>query len=1260
MIAALLLMVAMPGIAQQFEYEKIAPDLLAEINASSKSGEMFQTIIVMNEQFDAQKSTRQTQQLNKTQQRAFVMNELQTISSKGQKEVLADLQQGQKVALVEDIRSFWIVNAIGCSMTKDMVFAIADRPDVKFVMKDTEIHIADGEVSKEIQLVRGENQWNVLKVNADDVWALGYTGAGIIVAVIDTGVNYNHTDIANNMWDGGSEYPNHGWDFINGDNDPMDDNGHGTHCAGTVSSYGTNGKQCGIAKDAKIMALKSLGSNGSGSSAYTIPAIEFAISHGADILNMSLGGNYGGFWPYRVALENVLHCGVIASVSAGNEGENLSTYPIPLNVGCPGNCPAPWRHPDQTLKGGHSAIVTVGATTSDDTHSNFSSQGPSTWAEGENIGFYDDYPWDSSDPTKIGLIKPDISAPGSGIVSLLYSSNDGYTSMNGTSMAAPCVAGVMALMLQANPTLTPVEIDSIIETKAVKIESQTSKNNTVGAGRIDVLEIINYMRNVCAAPTGLAATVNEANVTLNWAAAESVASYRIYRNGVMIAKTVSGTTFTDINAPAGNNIYFVRSNGDSYHASLPSNQVVVNVTTNAEFSAPSHLEATSINTTSGTLTLNWNAPVAHESILYHVNSGNHYAGDAASATLIAGQRFPSSMLQPYAGMQIEHIFFSLLNSGATCTINLYEGDQMRPGKSVFEGVFTTTEENQQVDYNLSTPIVINPNKDLWLTITTTDKILSDNSYSGEIGDAYMLKNASDPHWYSYAGSAWSFQLGLSTTGYSYNIYRNGIAVSSNQSETNYTGSYTDGMNTYRVTAVSNSYESFVSNTVMVVNNTASLSDLTVDSNDKLIVLPNTTLTITGTLSNDNPANLILEDGAQLIHSSSGVKATVKKSITPYTSSENGWHFIASPVTESITPSDGNGFLPDGSIYDLYYYEESAHHWRNYRANNFNLAYKQGYLYANNVSTTLQFAGTLTPSDNAVSISNLSHGATILNGFNLVGNPFACNATIDQDCYVISGRQVTKLAPTAKTFAPCEGAFIKATSDEYTVTFTKSGAKSNSNGACLDLVVTQGDNQSWKDGAPTGSTAFDRARVRLGKGIGMEKFDLNDGDDIRLTLWQNGQDFAVAYANGLDELPLNFKVAENGTYTLGIESNSLNLDYLHLIDNMTGADVDLLASPTYTFEAKATNYASRFRLVFSNKSICEDTDSDNAFAFISNGEIVINGASNDATLQIIDVTGRVVISTSIMSNVSTNGMPAGVYVLRLVTNNGVKTQKMIIE
>ena len=162
--------------------------------------------------------------------------------------------------------------------------------------------------------------------------------------------------------------------------------------------------------------------------------------------------------------------------------------------------------------------------------------------------------------------------------------------------------------------------------------------------------------------------------------------------------------------------------------------------------------------------------------------------------------------------------------------------------------------------------------------------------------------------------------------------------------------------------------------------------------------------------------------------------------------------------------------------------------------------------------------------------------------------------------------------------------------------------------------------------------------------------------------------AVVCSEPAGEMPLNFEAAENGTYTLGISLNDTELVYCHLIDNLTGADIDLIplckgsqgdSTPaTYTFEAKTTDYRSRFKVVFVAKSAFDD-DSESNFAFYNGSAWVIN-ASADATVQVIDMTGRVVVSTDVARGVSTNGIAPGVYVMRLIDGNDVKTQKIVVD
>ena len=143
--------------------------------------------------------------------------------------------------------------------------------------------------------------------------------------------------------------------------------------------------------------------------------------------------------------------------------------------------------------------------------------------------------------------------------------------------------------------------------------------------------------------------------------------------------------------------------------------------------------------------------------------------------------------------------------------------------------------------------------------------------------------------------------------------------------------------------------------------------------------------------------------------------------------------------------------------------------------------------------------------------------------------------------------------------------------------------------------------------------------------------------------------------GKGELPVSFKAEHNGIYTLTIESQGVDMNYLHLIDNLTGAYVNLLQSPSYSFEAKTTDYASRFKLVF---SVCKDADGDNNFAYYNGSEWVVANEDN-ATLQVVDIMGRVLQSTDNARTVSISNLVPGVYTLRLINSENVKTQKIVV-
>lgn len=610
-----------------FDMRKAITLLLLTLCFGVMSGQntpLHRIMVVLSNQYDETQAARKTPFMDKAQRLAFVINEHKAFCQASQAEAMAFLSslKGE----VEAIQPYWAFNGFSCLASDEVIRQLQARRDIALVYRDVlQKRIPENEKAYPVE--SKDRAWHVDKVNAPAVWnyngATGYTGNGVIVAVLDTGVNYNHLDLAGSLWDGGAEYPHHGYDVVNHDNDPMDDHGHGSHCAGIVAGQGTAGTQTGIAPGAKVMVVKIMNADGSGGDAELIGGIEFALEHGADILSCSFGdAGTGGYDVYRQLYETVLDAGVVAAVAAGNDGQSQYAYPVPYNIECPGNCPPPWFHPDQTLTGGQTAVVCIGATDSNDSHSGFSSVGPVTWTEGEYIGDYHDYPYVNGDANKIGLIRPDVSAPGSNITSLNYLTNNGYVAYDGTSMATPCAAGVMALLLEANPELNPAQIDSLIELTAVKIGNYR-KNNLVGSGRIDALAAVNALFH--HGPTQLQAQLDGETVTLQWEAAEQAVSYNVYRDGLRVGTGLTVTNYTDHLQYAGNYTYYATAVFPDESNSLPSNYVTVE--------KPVVVEAELIN--GKRVALSWNlAPGVYEDFESGDLYQNLWVNDATSPWVV--------------------------------------------------------------------------------------------------------------------------------------------------------------------------------------------------------------------------------------------------------------------------------------------------------------------------------------------------------------------------------------------------------------------------------------------------------------------------------------------------------------------------------------------------------------------------------------------------------------------------------------------------
>ena len=467
--------------------QNIDNQLFDEMNRRADDDEI-EVVVVMKTRYDRallnQKADAFT---SRAERRDFVVKELKAFAEKSQKNLVDYLENTAKI---NNISSLHFANALYFSATKAVIMKIANRDDVEIIgfnkkqnlipeCKDARPCVST-DASREITP-------NITQVNADHVWAQGYTGAGVIVAVVDSGVNYEHTDVADHLWDGGDEFPHHGYDIVNGDNDPMDDIGHGTHVAGIVCGDGTSGSQTGVAPDATLMCVKSIAVDGFGGAVNIAGGMEWAVEHGCDMISMSLG-MAGASVTDKIVLRRtcvaVNDAGIVAAVCAGNEGLDilLMAYPIPDNVRVPASCPPPYLDPDQLVNPGElSCVIAVGAVDGNDAAASFTSRGPVTWQDTE----FGDYAYEPG----IGLIRPDVCAPGVAIKSLDYQNINGYTNMDGTSQATPCVSGIVALMLQKNPNLMPADICRILEETSLKLTP--NKSNITGVGRVDALAAVN-------------------------------------------------------------------------------------------------------------------------------------------------------------------------------------------------------------------------------------------------------------------------------------------------------------------------------------------------------------------------------------------------------------------------------------------------------------------------------------------------------------------------------------------------------------------------------------------------------------------------------------------------------------------------------------------------------------------------------------------------------------------------------------------------
>ena len=378
-------------------------------------------------------------------------------------------------------------------------------------------------------------------------------------------------------------------------------------------------------------------------------------------------------------------------------------------------------------------------------------------------------------------------------------------------------------------------------------------------------------------------------------------------------------------------------------------------------------------------------------------------------------------------------------------------------------------------------------------------------------------------------------------------------------------------------------------------------------------------------------------------------------INGYGGSEGGYYLIASPVTTTpvaagmITDELGAQATPETATYDLYSFDQvQPLEWINYRQGGFNtIEPGKGYLYANKNNVTLSFAGEAYDGEGYIELT-YEYGAEFA-GWNLIGNPFVTEATLNMPYYRLQEGGAELNAETeGGTINAMEGVFVKVIPDPETGDFGNAQFSTESkSGQNLALNLSCNERSA---------SVIDRAIVRFDGGLTLPKFQLNP-NNTKIYIPEGNQDFAIVRSAAEAEMPVSFKASENGTYTLAIETENVEMNYLHLIDNLTGMDVDLLQTPSYTFEAKTNDYTSRFRLVF--KASSTSSEADETFAYFNGSSWTVSNLG-EATLQVVDVTGRTLSSETINGNatISLNQTP-GVYMLRLVNGNSVKVEKVLV-
>lgn len=447
---------------------------------------------------------------------------------------------------------------------------------------------------------------------------------------------------------------------------------------------------------------------------------------------------------------------------------------------------------------------------------------------------------------------------------------------------------------------------------------------------------------------------------------------------------------------------------------------------------------------------------------------------------------------------------------------------------------------------------------------------------------------------------------------------------------------------------------------------ATVGALTVSDGQSLTLQAGKTLNVTGILTNATPSGLVIQDGAQLLNASENVSATMEKDIVAYgNNNPNGWYTIASPMDGM--PIAGSDFLTER--YDLYRFNErnmNQNEWENYKAGHTDFTTFEngrGYLYANSNSFSPAFTGTLNCADVNCSLT-YTERPDAQSGFNLIGNPFPHviykgnggaidNANLASGYYTLTNEGAWHVHTYEDAILPSQGVLVKTVASmDLTIAKSNAMASSETSGAKLE---TGRMNISVE-----GGNGQDCAFVYFSQGIGLNK--MGNFDEATPSLWirDNGGNYAIAHLDSQCEtIDLMFRNNQSGTFTLTVNSNDVDFNYLHLIDHIAGVDIDLLQQPNYTFTTNGSEFEARFMLVVRQNTGVEENQRQ-SFCFVKDKMLYFNTEVQGGQLKIVDVVGRTMKSIEMgETSCSVADLPFGLYLVYLDDGKNTLVQKILI-